>query len=71
MLSDGSPYKVSDVFGEMDFDQINTDVERFYTKYTVERGLEGIDPKDVDAVFFLYMSQYLIHKDELFSEKLN
>lgn len=55
----------------MDEEQIDADVESFFTKYTISKGIDGIDPKDISDVFLLYMSTYLIHKDYLFNEKLN
>lgn len=71
MLNEGSPYEISDAFSEMDVDDVNLDVERFYTKYVVSNGMDSIPDDDVDLVFFLYIAQYFTHKDKLFNEKLN
>lgn len=62
---------MSDEFASMSEDEVNDDVERFFTKYTVDLGVDGIEPEDIDKVFFLYISQYLVHKDSIASEKLN
>jgi len=71
VLSSGSPYRICPSFGELTAEDIEIDTERFFTKYTVDKGIDGIEPEDIDKVFILYMSQYLIHKDSLASEKLN
>ena len=55
----------------MSEEDVSEDVERFFTKYTVDRGIDGIEPKDIEKVFFLYISKYFIHKDGTASEKLN
>lgn len=55
----------------MNEDEIEQDVELFFNKYTVSKGIDGIEPEDVPDVFLLYMSQYLMHKDYSGSEKLN
>lgn len=55
----------------MSIKDIDLDVEKFFTKYTVDKGIDGIEPEDIEKVFLLYMCQHLIHKDYLFSEKWN
>lgn len=71
MLSKDSPYKMSEEFGLMSEEDVSEDVGRFFIKYTVDKGIYGIEPADVDKVFFMYISRYLIHKDGTASEKLN
>ena len=71
MLSKGSPYRICPSYGELTAEEVERDVERFFTKYTVEKGVDGIGPEDLNKVFILYISQYLIHKDSLFDERLN
>lgn len=55
----------------MSMQDVDLDVERFFIKYTVEKKIDGIEPSDVERVFFLYISQYLVHKDCFFDHNNN
>lgn len=71
MLGEASPYKMCPSYGDLTEEEVEKDVERFYIKYMVSRGIDEISQEDVNTVFFLYISQYFIHKDSSVSENMN
>lgn len=71
MLGSKSPYTISDIFGEMTKDQVNHDVERFFESYLHDNNITGIKRSELNKVFLLYITRYLIHKDVFFDERMN